>query len=208
MIYRTTHNFFVYHFFQCYSVWKTKRNFHKVYVNGEFNDKGYPVLVLCNHFSWWDGFWAVYLNYKYFNRTFNFMMLEEELKKRMFFTKTGGFSIKKGSRSVIETIEYTAELLSDKKNLVLLFPQGEIKSMHTTELEFEKGIEHIIKKTPNKIHLIFLINLVDYFSSQKPGLYVYFREYGDEDFTTAVLHREFNKFYSECVAENLKMTGI
>jgi len=164
--------------------------------------------VLSNHFSWWDGFWVVYLNYKYFNRTFNFMMLEEELKNRMFFTKTGGFSIKKGSRSVIETIEYTAELLSDRKNLVLLFPQGEIKSMHTTKLEFEKGIEHIIKKTPNKIHLIFLINLVDYFSSQKPGLYVYFKEYGDEDFTTSRLHSEFNKFYTECVAENLKMTGI
>jgi 1-acyl-sn-glycerol-3-phosphate acyltransferase len=177
-------------------------------VNWNFNDKGFPVLVLSNHFSWWDGFWVVYLNYKYFNRTFNFMMLEEELKKRMFFTRTGGFSIKKGSKSVIETIEYTAELLSDKKNLVLLFPQGEMKSMYTTYMKFEKGIEHIIKKIPNKIHLVFLVNLVDYFSSQKPGLYTYYREYMDEDFTTVKLENEFNKFYSECIAENLKLTGI
>jgi hypothetical protein len=135
-------------------------------------------------------------------------MLEEELKKRMFFTKTGGFSIKKGSRSVIETIEYTAELLSDKMNLVLLFPQGEIKSMHTPDIKFEKGIEHIIRKIPNKIHLIFLVNLVDYFSSQKPGLYMYFREFTGVDFSTETLWKEFNLFYSECIAENLKMTGI
>jgi 1-acyl-sn-glycerol-3-phosphate acyltransferase len=208
MIYRTTHNFFVYHFFQFYSVWKTKRKFHTVYVNGNFDDRSLPLLIISNHFSWWDGFWVVYLNYKIFHRIFNFMMLEEELKKRMFFTKTGGFSIKKGSKSVIETIEYTAELLSDKKNLVLLFPQGEIKSMHTPEMKFEKGIEHIIKKIPDKIHLIFLVNLVDYFSSQKPGLYMYFREYLGDDFTTETLQREFNKFYSDCIYENLKMTDI
>jgi 1-acyl-sn-glycerol-3-phosphate acyltransferase len=208
MIYRTTHNFFVYNFFQVYSIWKTKRNFHKVYVNGNFDDRGLPVLVISNHFSWWDGFWVVCLNYKRFHRVFNFMMLEEELKKRMFFTKTGGFSIKKGSKSVIETIEYTAELLSDKKYMVLLFPQGEMKSMHIRDIKFEKGIEYIIRKIPNKIHLIFLVNLIDYFSSRKPGLYMYFREYTGVDFSTETLEKEFNLFYSECMAENLKMTGV
>jgi 1-acyl-sn-glycerol-3-phosphate acyltransferase len=208
MILRTTHNFFVYNFFQFYSVWKTKRNFHKVYVNGHFDDKGLSVLVISNHFSWWDGFWVVYLNYKLFHRVFNFMMLEEELKKRMFFTKTGGFSIKRGSRSVIETIEYTAELLSDKRNMVLLFPQGEIMSMHAASMRFEKGVEYIIKKTDGKIHLIFLVNLIDYFSSQKPGLYMYFREYTGVDFSTEKLEKEFNLFYTECISENLKMTDI
>lgn len=208
MIYRTTHNFFVYNFFQFYSVWKTKRNFHKVYMNGDFDDMGLPILVISNHFSWWDGFWVVYLNYKIFHRIFNFMMLEEELKKHMFFTKTGGFSIKKGSRSVIETIDYTAQLLSDKKNMVLLFPQGGIRSMHDTSIRFEKGVEHIIKKIDCRIHLIFLVNLIDYFSSQKPGLYMYFREYSGEDFSAETLQKEFNIFFTECISENLKMTDI
>ncbi len=208
MIYRTTHNFFVYQFFQFYSVWKTKRNFHSVYVNGNFDDKGLPLLLISNHFSWWDGFWAVYLNFKLFHRKFHFMMLEEQLEKHMFFTKTGGFSIKKGSKSIIETINYTAQLLSDKNNLVLIFPQGEIRSMHTPEILFEKGIEHIIKKTNGKIHLIFLVNIIDYFSSQKPGLYMYLKEHQGEDYTIEMLKTEYNRFYSECIAENLKMTDI
>jgi 1-acyl-sn-glycerol-3-phosphate acyltransferase len=177
-------------------------------VNGNFDDKGLPLLLISNHFSWWDGFWAVYLNYRIFHRRFHFMMLEEQLKKHMFFSKTGGFSIKKGSKSIVETIDYTAHLLSDKKNLVLIFPQGEIRSMHTQEIFFEKGIEHIIKKLNNSIHFVFLVNLVDYFSSPKPGLYMYIREYEGADFTTDTLQKEYNRFYSECIAENLKMTDI
>ena len=130
MIYRATHHFLIHPFFRFYSVWKTRRKFHKVYLNGTFTDKNLPVLLVSNHFSWWDGFWAVYLNEKIFHRIFHFMMLEEQLKSHMFLNKTGGYSIKKGSRSIIETIDYTAQLLSDRKNLVLIFPQGEISSMH------------------------------------------------------------------------------
>lgn len=208
MIYKTTHNFFIYQFFQFYSLWKTKRNFRHTYLNGTFIDRDLPVLVISNHFSWWDGFWVVCLNYKIFRRRFHFMMLEEQLKKNMFFTKTGGFSIKKGSKSIVETIDYTAQILSDKNNMVLMFPQGEIRSMHTGEIKFEKGLEHIIKKINGKIHLFFLANILDYFSSSKPGLYMYFREYAGESFSTEILQQEYNRFYSECLSENLKMTDI
>jgi hypothetical protein len=81
-------------------------------------------------------------------------------------------------------------------------------SMHAASLRFEKGVEYIIKKTDGKIHLIFLVNLIDYFSSQKPGLYMYFREYTGVDFSTEKLQKEFNLFYTECISENLKMTDI
>lgn len=207
MIYRASHHFFIHPFFRLYSVWRTYRNFHKVTINGTFSDKQLPVLLLSNHFSWWDGFWAVFLNEKIFHRLFHFMMLEEQLKKNFFFTRTGGFSIKKGSRSIIETIDYTAGLLSDRKNIVLLFPQGEIQSMHVPEINFEKGIEHIIRKVNNKLHIVFLVNIIDYFSEQKPGLYMYFKEYQRESFSTEVLQQEFNLFYNEAVSENLKITG-
>lgn len=206
MIYRASHHFFLYPFFRFYSVWKTKRNFSGVSVRSSFSDRGLPVLLISNHFSWWDGFWAVYINEKLFHRTFWFMMLEEQLTKHMFFNKTGGFSVKKGSRSIVETIDYAALLLSDRKNLVLMFPQGEIRSMHTPEIVFEKGIEHIIKKVSGRIHLVFLANIIDYFSSERAGLFMYLREYSGNDFTTETLCREYNRFYSECISENLKMT--
>ena len=130
------------------------------------------------------------------------MMLEEQLKKHMFFNKTGGYSIKKGSRGIIETIDYTVELLSDKKNLVLLFPQGEIQSLYTQKFRFEKGLGHILKKVKGDVQVLFLANLIDYFSSQKPTLYMYVKEYDKKDFEIENLENEYNRFYSACISGN------
>lgn len=204
MIYRAKHHFFLYPFFQYYTLWKISRNFHKVDIKGKFNEKGFPVLLISNHFSWWDGFWADYLNQKLFHRKFYFMMLEEQLKQHMFFNKTGGYSIKKHSRTVIETLDYTARLLADKNNLVLLFPQGEIQSLYTFPIIFEKGIEYIMKKVHGKIHLIFLVNLVDYFSNSKPVIYMYLKEYNGNNYSTEELEKEYNSFYSVCISDNQK----
>jgi 1-acyl-sn-glycerol-3-phosphate acyltransferase len=205
MIYRASHQFFFHNYFRFYSVWKTRRKFREVRLKGRFDDRGLPMLVIANHFSWWDGFWAVYLNEKLFHRLFHFMMLEEQLLDNRFLNKTGGFSVKKGSRSIVETIAYTAELLSDKRNLVLIFPQGEIMSMHTPLVKFEKGVEHIIDRCKSEIHILFLVNIIDYFSWAKPSLFMYFNEYRGEDRSFETLQQEFNRFYEECRNENIKM---
>ena len=197
----------MYGFFKLYCIWKIRRNFHEVYINGNFSDKDLPVLLVSNHISWWDGFWAMYLNLKIFRRRFHFMMLEDQLKKYMFFNKTGGYSIKKGSRSIIESLNYTARLLSDKKNLVLIFPQGEIQSIYTGTLHFEKGLEHILKKMTSNAHLVFLVCLIDYFSRSKPGLYMYFKEYTENDYSTPDIEKEYNIFYAHCIAVNIAKKG-
>lgn len=206
MIYKASHHPVIYPFFKFYAIWKIKRNFHSVFINGNYINRGLPILLISNHSSWWDGFWAMYLNLKLFNRKFYFMMLEEQLKKHMFFNRTGGYSIKKGTKSIVETINYTAELLSDKNNLVLLFPQGKIESIYTHTHRFEKGIEHIIKKVKGNIQILFLVNLIDYLSNPKPGLYMYFIEYHGSDFTGEILEKEYNNFHAFCIARNLQIT--
>ena len=165
------------------------------------HDRKLPVLLISNHISWWDGFWAEYLNLKIIHRKFfYFMMLEEQLKKNRFLNYTGGFSIKKRSKSIIESLTYTAGLLEDNRNIVLVFPQGEIQSLYNTSIHFDKGLEFILKKVTGKIHIIFLVSLVDYFSGQKPGLYMYFREYHEEHLTSENIEREYGIFYSQCRA--------
>jgi 1-acyl-sn-glycerol-3-phosphate acyltransferase len=207
MIYRASHHPVIYPFFKLYAVWKIKRNFHGVLIKGEFAEKNKPILLVSNHISWWDGFWAEYLNIRVFHRKFYFMMLEEQLKKHIFFNKTGGYSIRKGSRSILETLNYTAELLNDNRNLVLIFPQGKLESLHNQNIRFEKGIEHIIKKTEGNIQILFLVNLVEYFSDPRPGLISYFKEYDGSDFRTSTMENEYNRFYSACVAENILTSG-
>lgn len=203
MILKASHHPVIYPFFQLYSLWKIKWNFHRVFISGDFQEKDMPVLLISNHISWWDGFWVVYLNIKLFHRIFYFMMLEEQLRSRMYLNKSGGYSVRKGSRSIVESIGYTSELLKDKKNLVLMFPQGRIESMHNHTIRFEKGIEHVLRKSAGKVQIMFLVNLTDYFSNQKPGLYMYLREYDGTDFSSETLQEKYNSFHEECVAENM-----
>jgi len=203
MIYRASHHPIIYPFFQLYSLWKIKINFHRVFVSGAFQEKGLHILMISNHISWWDGFWVVYLNIKLLHRKFYFMMLEEQLRKRMYLNKSGGYSVRKGSRSILKSLDYTAELLKEKKSLVLMFPQGKIESIHNQTIRFEKGIEYVLKKVGGKVQILFLVNLIDYFSNPRPGLYMYLREYNGTDFTSETLQKEFNRFHAECVAENL-----
>ncbi len=204
MIIKARHHPILYPFIQLYTVLKIRRHFNSVLISGDFQEKNLPLLLLSNHVSWWDGFWVMYLNLKLFHRKFNFMMLEEQLRRYSIFMNTGGYSVNKGTRSIIESINYTVELLSDSNNLVLLFPQGKITSIYDRSFLFERGIERIIKEIKGKTQIIFVANLVDYFSNEKPTLYIYFKEYDLGDHKIEKIQENYSIFYSECIANNTK----
>lgn len=96
-----THNPFIYQFLRLYTLWKIKRNFTRVEIRADITGRDLPVLLLCNHISWWDGFWANYVNMKIFHRRFWFIMAEEQLEKNRFFNKTGGFPVKKDREALL-----------------------------------------------------------------------------------------------------------
>ncbi len=203
MILRAKHNIFIHPFFKRYAVWILKRQFKPIQIIGEFQDRNMPILLISNHISWWDGFWAMYINLKVLNRKYHFMMLEDQLRKYWFFNYTGGFSVNKKSKSIIETIRYTSELLDNKENMVLIFPQGEIQTMHSQNMVFEKGLDPILKNKEGKVQIVFLANLVDYFSSPKPGIYFYIQEYNDLVFDSETIQYQYNEFYRRSI-ENQK----
>ena len=131
------------------------------------------------------------------------MMLEEELRKNWFFQYTGGFSIKKQSRSIIETFDYTAELLSIANNMVLLFPQGKIKSVYQEKFVFEKGIEKILQRTKNEIQIIFQANLIDYFADAKPNAFFNLQHYTGAR-NVDEMENAYNTFYEQCLQTQAK----
>lgn len=130
-------------------------------------------------------------------------MLEEQLLKNWYFKYTGGFSINKKSKSIIETLNYTAELLQNKNNIVLMFPQGKIFSMHHRSFIFEKGIEKVLEKTSGKTQVIFLANIVDYFADVKPNVTMNIAEYKG-DSKAAALEKSYNLFYESCIETQIK----
>ncbi len=146
---------------------------------GRTVDKHLPVFMIGNHFSWWDGFIALNINQHYFRKKFHIMMLEEQLRDRMFLNKAGAYSLNKGHRSMVETFSYTRELLSDPGNLVVMYPQGKIYSIHDQPYVFEKGWYRIIERMEHPVQMVFYYALVDYFSHRKPtmNIYVYTHDY-------------------------------
>ena len=199
MILKAKHNAIIYPFFKWYIRFKIRRNFHAVKIKGEIADRNLPVLLITNHNSWWDGIWVEWVNQQVFRRKFYFMMLEEQLRKFWFFNFTGGFSVKKNSKSIIESLTYTRGLLTNRQNLVLMYPQGKIQSMHDIDFQFEKGIEHVLKRLDNPVQLIFMVSLIDYFSNPKPGLFLYLKEYAENDLSIKTIRLKFSEFYQNCI---------
>lgn len=196
---KARHDSVIYPFFQWYSSWIIRRNFHHVVIEGTIPKTDRPILLLANHVSWWDGFWALYLNTIVFQRRFHFMMLENQLRKYWYFTRCGGFSVQKRSRNILESLDYTSQLLLNPKNLVLIFPQGEICSQQQWNIHFEKGVEHIMKhKIQNAVQVVFLISLTDYFTHKKPVLTFFLHEYTNSGTSTVELRAAFSDFYKNC----------
>jgi 1-acyl-sn-glycerol-3-phosphate acyltransferase len=170
-----------------------------VSIDGRFFDNGNSILVIANHISWWDGFWIEFLNQKILYRKCHFMMLEEQLKKHWYFNYTGGYSIKKKSRSIVESINYSIDLLKQPENLVLMFPQGQIHSLYNNKVTFEKGIERIVHNIAPDTQILFVANLIDYLSDSNPNLFIYFKTFLAKDFHQSNTEGEYNKFYDQAI---------
>ncbi len=195
---KAKHDSVIYPFFQWYIRRIIGWNFHQVELCGSFQPMDKGLLLIANHVSWWDGFWALFLNGTIFHRRFHVMMLEAQLRKYWYLRYCGGFSVQKNSRSILESIDYAAHLVQDPENLVLIFPQGEIGSQQQLDIHFERGAERILEKSgPNGVQVVFMVSLTDYFSHKKPVLTIYLQEYIGQH-RTSELNAAFRTFYQQC----------
>jgi 1-acyl-sn-glycerol-3-phosphate acyltransferase len=179
-----------------------KWHFKSIQMEGEFQDTGRSILAISNHFSWWDGFIVQYLNQQKLGKDFYFMMLEDQLKKRMFLNKCGGFSVSKQPRELLGSINHAASLLGNENNLVLIFPQGRIETKYRYPFVFERGIEEILKRTVTPVQILFIANVVEYFSHSKPSLFIYFQQadLGIQPGRSQI-EKAYNAFFANCIAK-------
>lgn len=175
------------------------RAFRTIRFAGNCPDNGLPVLLIANHFSWWDGFIQYRLNRARFGRYLYVMMLEEQLLRHGLLRECGCFSVKKGTRAVIDSLAYCRRILHDPRNMLLLFPQGKIESMHLADYRFEQGVGYLLKQLDVNVQVVFNVNLVDYFSCRKPALTVWYEPYDPgTDLRTETLEQAFNAFARRC----------
>lgn len=164
--------------FALYMRYRMRKAFKTIQVTPFTPKEGHSILLLCNHFSWWDGFFANYLAYWVLKRDLYIMMQHDHLEKRMLFNLFGGFSIERGTREMIKSLWYAADLLNEPENLVVVFPQGELISNHTTGISIEKGIERLVNHIKGPCQIVYSCTLIDYFESLKPSAYIHLFDCG------------------------------
>jgi len=202
---KAKHHWFLYPFLVWYGWLRIKMHFHKIRMIGEFEKKDRPVLLIANHFSWWDGFFISSFNQQITGKRFHIMMEEKQLSENSFLNYGGVYSIRKNSKDVVESLQYTVELLQKPENMVALFPQGEFESKYQHPLHFEKGVDWILKKIPDEVQLLFMANQVEYFDSVKPLLFMHFEEYEYDGKKIEEITKDYNRFYERCFRKNLTL---
>ncbi|MEL6824230.1 MAG: lysophospholipid acyltransferase family protein [Calditrichota bacterium] len=144
-----------------------------------------PVLLLPNHSTWWDGFFAWHLNEVHFKRPFYLMMLQEQLLKYPFFRKLGVFGIDQGNaKGMLSSLNYAAKLLEQTPPPILtIFPQGELQRSLKRPLDYKKGIDWILKRYSGKVTILPLAMRCEFTDQQLPVTWFEFADGIEADST-------------------------
>jgi 1-acyl-sn-glycerol-3-phosphate acyltransferase len=168
-------NAVIFWFFRRYVKRMVGRHFDRVLFNSIDIDKSRSILLIANHYSFWDSLILFCVNDQLFHKKFHVMILEETSRKETFLKYAGAFSVSKNTKDVLLSLNYAANLLDDPDNLVLIFPQGQLYPNFTTYINFEKGVQRIINQAQGKFQLVFAAAFIQYFKHIKPTATVYFK---------------------------------
>lgn len=169
-------------------------------------------LLMCNHFSFWDGFLAYYLFSKVFwgpgkvNKIY-IMSLKKQMEMNKWLRYFGSFSVDPGKKTVKESFEYAAKVLSTPGNLLLFYPQGKLESMSVRDIQFQEGLKEIIPQISGNCQLIWSSNLIEYFESMKPSVYFNLLDCGtNHSFNFDELKESVNLHHKASLQKNVRFT--
>ena len=192
--------------------WLLRRRFNKLKIEEIAVKPNHSYLLMCNHFSFWDGFLAGYLTYKAIHKKqplkgFKIMVLKKQMEKNKWLKYFGCFSVSPGTASVSESLNYATATLNEPGNLVLLFPQGKLESLHIRHITFKEGVARIVPKINGDCQLIWSSNLTEYFESLKASVYFNMLDCGtNHDFDFETLQKKVNDHHLKAIQRNFRFT--
>ncbi|MFW0716285.1 1-acyl-sn-glycerol-3-phosphate acyltransferase [Pedobacter sp. N23S346] len=206
-MYHPRKNTFIYRFFSWYIEFIIKKDFASLHYNTIETKEDTSILILANHFSWWDGFFIFYINKKLFKKQFHVLVNAENYNKVGFLKYLGAFAAESSGKDIIGMLGYASKLLDDKNNLVLIFPQGKLQSNHVKNITFEKGVMQIIKSSQKRLNIVFAATFIDYFSRRKPTAQTYLQNWDSEEYMSLqLLKSAYNKHYDQSVVKQTQIT--
>lgn len=154
--------------------WLVRRHFASLRIKNKENyfkaNPNYGNLVYSAHSCFHDGQIGYYISRKVFNC--NFHMMVEDLYKLPILSKVGAFSVEKYSPiESLKSINYAANLLSDKNNMIWIFPQGRVMPPDYRPIKFESGLTYISKKVGG-LNLIPVAVKYAFTRDDKPDIFI------------------------------------
>jgi hypothetical protein len=193
--------------------WLFSWRFNKMKINEVEVFKNHSYILMCNHFSFWDGFWAGYLCLKSIYKQeptingFYIMILEKQLEKNKWLTRLGCFSVAPGTKTVSESLDYAASILDVPGNIFLMFPQGNLESNHVRNIVVKPGIAEIVKRIEGNCQLLWSSNLIEYFESLKPSVYFHMLNCGtNHEFNLELLTANINHHHKASIKKQFRFT--
>ncbi|GAA4311329.1 hypothetical protein GCM10023149_06290 [Mucilaginibacter gynuensis] len=189
-----------------------KYRFNKVIVRPADVKPDHSYILMCNHFSFWDGLFAFYLAIYGIHKQQNVkalyvMSVKKQMEKKWWLRYIGSFSIEPGKRSVQQSLAYAAEVLSTPGNVLLYYPQGNLETSHIRHIVFKEGILEIVQRIKGNCQLIWSSNLTDYFESLKASLYFNMYDCGtNHDFDFDELKAKVNQYHLQAIQKNIRFT--
>ena len=193
-------------------IWLFRKRFNKMIINDIDIKPGYSYILMLNHFGFFDGFFAYYLVFYYLSKKqpvkgMYAMSVKKQMEKKPWLKYSGSFSVDPGKRSVEESLNYAASILSEPGNLLIYYPQGELESAYIRHIEFKDGIYEIITRTKGNCQLIWCSVLTEYFESLKPSVYFNLLDCGDnKDFDFERLKANVNAHHLQSIKNNIRYT--
>lgn len=206
-MHRPRKNSVIYNFFSWYISFILKKDFSDFQYNALEIKGNTSVLILANHFSWWDGFLLFYINKKLFKKHFHVLVNSDNYKQVGFLKYLGAFAAENKGKDVLETLNYAGQLLDNPENLVLVFPQGKLFSNHVNSINFEKGVMQMINASQKRLSIVFAATFIDYFSKRKPSAFSYLQNWESEEYISLqLLKSAYNKHYDHAVVKQTQIS--
>ncbi|MFC2086552.1 hypothetical protein ACFLSA_00085 [Bacteroidota bacterium] len=147
-----------------------------------------------------------YLNKQVIHKKIHVLMLEDELKKRQFLSRIGAFSVKKGSRNSLITLNYIRKITKIPENLIVLYPQGKIHSIYQHEIQFEKGIFKALEDN-KQFETFFAACLPDFSNSKKTFIQILLEKYS-ESMQHQVIEKYYNRFLEKVKQQQIQKINL
>ena len=192
--------------------WLFKSRFNKLVIKQTTIYKNHSYMLMSNHFSFWDGFWACYLMLNGIHQSGNIkgfyvMILEKQLQKNMFLRYFGCFSVAPGKASISESLDYAAQVLNTPGNVLLMYPQGNLESQYVRKIIVKEGIGEIINRVTGNCQLVWSSNFLEYFESFKPSVYFNLLDCGvAKDFEIENFTQKINLHHIAFMQKQLRFT--